>query len=92
MWAETRAGDTDDPADGMVDGPIAVGSNRVAILVDGHAVLTGDIIATAGSTMTVIGNDSAGLRVLTGLDGNIDLAGNVRAIGDNSFTLRLNIF
>lgn len=89
VLAETRAGDTDDPADGMVDGPIAVGSNRVAILVDGNAVFTGDIIATAGSTMTVIGNDSAGLRVLTGLDGNIDLAGNVRAIGDNSFGVEI---
>jgi len=89
VLAETRAGDTDDPADGIVDGPIAVGSNRVAILVDGNAVFTGDIIASVGSTMTVIGNDSAGLRVLTGLAGNIDLAGNVRAIGDNSFGVEI---
>ncbi|WP_323761366.1 autotransporter outer membrane beta-barrel domain-containing protein [Maricaulis sp.] len=87
--AETRASDTDDPADGLVDGPIAVGSNRVAILVDGAAVFTGDILASAGSTLTVIGNDSAGLRVLTGLDGDIDLAGIVRAIGDNSFGVEI---
>lgn len=87
--AETRAADTDDPADGRVDGPIAIGSNRVAILVDGAAVFTGDIVAAAGSTMTVIGNDSAGLRLLTGLDGNISTAGLIRVIGDNSFGVEL---
>lgn len=87
--AETRAADTDDPADGIVDGPIAIGSNRVAILVDGAAVFTGDIVASAGSTMTVIGNDSAGLRLLTGLDGNISTAGLIRVIGDNSFGVEL---
>lgn len=81
--SETRADDTD--SDGRIDGPIAVGSNRVAILVDGAAVFTGDIVAASGSTLTVIGNDSAGLRVLTGLDGNIDMAGNVRVIGDNGY-------
>ena len=61
----------------------------MAILVDGAAVFTGDIVAAAGSTMTVIGNDSAGLRLLTGLDGNISTAGLIRVIGDNSFGVEL---
>ncbi|RKR03029.1 autotransporter family protein [Maricaulis maris] len=80
---ETRATDTDDPIDGRVDGPNAYGSNRVAILVDGAAVFTGDIITASSSGITVIGNDSAGLRILTGIDGNLDLNGLIRLTGDN---------
>ena len=82
--SETRATDTDDPADGRVNGPSAIGSNRVAILVDGAAVFTGDIITASSSAITVIGNDSSGLRVLTGIDGTLDLNGIIRMTGDNN--------
>ncbi|WP_291842619.1 autotransporter outer membrane beta-barrel domain-containing protein [Maricaulis sp.] len=80
---ETRATDTDDPVDGRVNGPNAYGSNRVAILVDGAAVFTGDIITASSSGITVVGNDSAGLRILTGIDGNLALNGLIRLTGDN---------
>ena len=70
--------------DGRVDGPIATGSNRVAILVDGAAVFTGDILMTSGSAIVVRGNDSAGIRILSNLDGDFTYAGLTSMGGDNS--------
>jgi uncharacterized protein with beta-barrel porin domain len=75
---------TDVDGDGDLDGPAAIGGNRIAILVDGAAVFTGDIILTTRSAITVLGNDSSGIRVLTGVDGSIDMAGTIGVIGDRS--------
>lgn len=80
---------TDDDGDGRLDGEHAVGSNRVAILVDGAAVFTGDIITSSTSTMVVVGDNSSGLRILTGLDGNVSLGGNIRVTGDDSYGVDL---
>ena len=70
--------------DGRVDGDLATGSNRVAILVDGVAVFTGDILLATGSAIVVRGNDSAGIRILTGLDGNFTHSGAMNMVGDRS--------
>ncbi|MDG1418400.1 MAG: autotransporter outer membrane beta-barrel domain-containing protein [Maricaulis sp.] len=75
---------TDLDGDGDLDGPAAIGGNRIAILVDGAAVFTGDIILTTRSAITVLGNDSSGIRVLTGIDGSLDLDGTIGIIGDRS--------
>lgn len=83
--SDTIATDTD--GDGMVDGDIATGSNRVAILVDGAAVFTGDILLSSGSSIVVRGNDSAGIRILTNLDGNFSHSGSTTMIGENSFAV-----
>jgi hypothetical protein len=80
--SETRPADDDE--DGDLDGPGAIGGNRVALLVDGTAVFTGDIIFTSSSTITVLGNDSAGIRILTGLDGTLDFGGRITMAGDRS--------
>ena len=80
--SETFPTDTD--ADGDIDGPAAVGGNRIAVLVDGAAVFTGDILFSSTSQMIVRGNDSAGIRVLTGIDGSIDYLGRLTLVGDRS--------
>jgi uncharacterized protein with beta-barrel porin domain len=84
--SETAREDVD--GDGFVDGSVA-GSNRVAILVDGVAVFTGDILVTGGGSMTVQGDDSAGIRILTGLDGTLDMGGRIAVTGDRSFGIDL---
>ena len=78
----TTPEDTDE--DGIIDGPLAVGSGRVAVLVDGTEVFTGDILFNGGSSITVRGDDSAGIRVLTGIAGNLDYDGRLTMTGDNS--------
>ncbi|SDM86786.1 autotransporter outer membrane beta-barrel domain-containing protein [Maricaulis salignorans] len=75
---------TDEDDDGDVDGPGAIGSNRVAVLVDGVAVFTGDILFSNTSQMIVRGNDSAGIRILTGIDGSVDYSGRLTLVGDRS--------
>lgn len=80
--SDTVAADDDD--NGNIDGPYGLGSNRVAILVDGAAVFTGDIIMTGGSSIVVRGDDSSGLRILSGLDGNVTHSGRINVFGANS--------
>lgn len=76
---------TDADGDGDLDGPAAIGGNRVAILVDGAEVFTGDILLSNTSQIVVRGNDSAGIRVLTGIDGSIISSGRHNITGDRSF-------
>tara|TARA_R110000868_G_scaffold10138_4_gene49512 strand:+ start:8201 stop:11416 length:3216 start_codon:yes stop_codon:yes gene_type:complete len=78
---------TDDDEDGDLDGDTATGGNRVAVLVDGAAVFTGDILFSTGSSIVVRGNDSAGIRILTGVDGNLSHSGSNGVIGDRSFAI-----
>jgi uncharacterized protein with beta-barrel porin domain len=80
--SETFPTDTD--GDGDLDGPAGIGGNRIAILVDGAAVFTGDIVLAGTSQIVVRGNDSAGLRILTGIDGSIDASGRFTLVGDRS--------
>lgn len=82
ITSDTIATDTD--SDGNLDGAYGAGSNRVAILVDGTEVFTGDIITTAGSTITVRGDNSAGIRILTGMTGNLTAGGRIQTLGDYS--------
>lgn len=73
---------TDIDNDGDIDGPYAVGSNRVGIATAG--AFNGNIVNSGG--VTVEGNDSAGIRLggpLTGAftnDGTISVTGD-RALG-----------
>lgn len=82
VTSETFPTDTDE--DGDLDGPGAIGGNRVAVLVDGAAVFTGDILFSTNSQIIVRGNDSAGIRVLTGIDGSVDYRGRLTIVGDRS--------
>lgn len=79
---------TDIDGDGDLDGPTAFGSNRVAILID-EGVFTGDIINTGSGVIVVVGNESAGLRALGRINGNIDSGGQISITGDNSYGIDL---
>ncbi len=80
----TEAKDAD--TDGDIDGPFAVGSNRVGVRVTGPATFHGSITQTAG-TITVEGNDSAGVALESAIDGSLQTAGAISVIGDRSYGL-----
>jgi uncharacterized protein with beta-barrel porin domain len=73
--------DTDD--DGDLDGRYATGSNRVGILLE-SGTFTGDITTGVNSTISIEGNNSAGIRLDGLLDGDLNVNGSVRVLGDNS--------
>ena len=76
---------TDEDGDGDLDGPGAIGSDRVGIRVGGAQLYTGDIITTSSSSISVVGNDSAAIRVEGPMDGSLLLDGNATVVGDRSF-------
>ncbi|MDO9369124.1 MAG: autotransporter domain-containing protein [Sphingopyxis sp.] len=76
---------TDIDNDGDLDGPFAVGSNRVGIATGG--AFTGNI--ANGGTITVRGNDSAGIRLGGPLTGNFTNNGTVAVLGDRAVGIAL---
>ena len=76
----------DDDRDDDLDGPLAVGDNRVAIFVNGP--LTGNIRLDSSSSIHVEGNDSAAVRIAD-LQGNFVNDGSINVIGDNAFGIDL---
>ena len=78
--------DTD--SDGDLDGPVAQGTGRVGLLVDPGGTMTGNINATGGS-ITVEGNNSAGVSVRSALNGTYRQRGAVSVIGANSVGVEL---
>jgi outer membrane autotransporter protein len=75
---------TDTDGDGDLDGPFAQGSNRFGIRVTGPAAFTGDIRNERAGSISLEGNDSAGISVETRLNGSLVNAGAVSVIGDRS--------
>lgn len=78
-------GEDEDYSD--LDGPSAIGGNRIGVLVDGSGAFVGDIYMDSTGSIVVSGNDSAGLRVLTGIEGEIRLEGAVSVVGDRSVAI-----
>ncbi|WP_033073292.1 autotransporter outer membrane beta-barrel domain-containing protein [Sphingopyxis sp. MWB1] len=76
---------TDIDKDGDLDGPFAVGTNRVAVETLG--AFTGNIINSG--TITVEGNDSAGIRLGGPLTGKFTTDGKVSVLGDNALGVGL---
>jgi hypothetical protein len=70
--------------DGDLDGPFAKGTNRYGIRLLGPGVFTGDITMTAGS-ITIEGNNSAGISLESGLVGNLTTGGTISVLGDNTY-------
>lgn len=66
--------------DGDLDGPLAVGTNRVGIATAG--AFTGAI--TNGGTITIEGNDSAGIRLGGALTGALTNNGTITVLGDRA--------
>lgn len=74
--------------DGVPDGPFAIGANRFGIRLIGSQPFIGDISHLATGTITVQGNDSAGISLETGLQGSLSSLGAVTVTGDRSVGLR----
>lgn len=74
----------DDDDDDDLDGPLAIGTSRTAILLEEGGAFNGDIIGDRGSFITVEGNDSAGIRLLSDLNGELSLDGSISVTGDNA--------
>ncbi len=74
--------DTDD--DGDLDGPYAIGSSRTGVLLEAGGAFTGDIVLAPGSTLTVDGDNSSGVSLLSHMDGSFINDGSVAVTGDNA--------
>lgn len=73
----------DEDGDDDLDGPLAIGTGRTGILLDASGAFTGDIWIDSG-TVTVAGNDSAGVRLRSLLDGGFTNDGSITIVGANT--------
>lgn len=80
---------TDDDSDGDLDGPQAIGTGRTGILVEGSSAFIGDITNGRTGRITVEGNDSAGVSIRAGLDGNFTNNGRISITGTNSYGVQI---
>ena len=75
--------------DGDLDGPFAQGSNRYGIRLTGAGAFTGDILADSASSITVEGNNSAGVSLESQLIGNFTNSGSINVLGNNTAGVRV---
>lgn len=76
---------TDIDNDGDIDGPFAIGSNRVGIATAG--AFNGNIVNSG--TITIKGNDSAGIKLGGPLTGNFTTDGTISVLGDRALGVGL---
>jgi uncharacterized protein with beta-barrel porin domain len=79
---------TDTDSDGDIDGPFAKGSGKNGIWVQSGAAHVGNI--DHSGTITIEGNQSAGIRLDGALTGNLSTSGTTSVIGDNSYGVVAN--
>ncbi|WP_242123001.1 autotransporter domain-containing protein [Sphingobium sp. Sx8-8] len=79
---------TDTNSDGILDGVFAQGSSRNGIWVQSGSAHSGDI--TNSGTITIKGNQSAGIRIDAPLTGNLSTTGTISVLGDNSYGILAN--
>jgi len=77
---------TDTDNDGDLDGLFAQGTNRFGIHVLGGGTFIGNIVSSG--TITIEGNQSAGIAVDSALTGSISQTGAINVIGNDSFGIR----
>jgi hypothetical protein len=77
---------TDTDKDGDLDGPFAQGSGRFGIRVLPGGTFTGNVLNSG--TITVEGNQSAGIAIDGALAGNLTNKGKVGVLGNNSVGIR----
>ena len=78
---------TDTDNDGDLDGSFATGTGRFGIRAVGPGVVAGDIRSTG--SISVEGNQSAGISIETGLDGDFVNTGSISLLGDEGYAIRL---
>ncbi len=76
---------TDDDDDGDLDGPFAKGSNRYGVRLTGLVPFTGTITNDATGTITIEGNDSAGISLEAPLTGSLLHSGTISITGDRGY-------
>lgn len=66
-------------------------SGKTGILVGepGGSPFIGDVDSRLGSRIEVVGNDSFGIRVASGIDGNLISNGTIDIVGDNSIAISI---
>ncbi|MDQ7018736.1 MAG: hypothetical protein Q9M33_06180, partial [Robiginitomaculum sp.] len=80
----------DSDEDGDVDGPFAIGTGRTGVLVEGSSPFNGNITNATTGRITVEGNDSAGVRILAGLNGNLINNGNITITGNDGYGIQVD--
>ena len=70
---------------GVITGPFATGSGRFGVRLVGPGDFTGAINNAVGGTITVQGNDSAGISLETNLLGSVLNGGSVTVTGDRTY-------
>lgn len=75
---------TDDDDDDDIDGALAIGSGRTGILLEAGGPNNGSVTNGLGSSISIEGNDSAGIRLLSELNGDLINDGTITLIGDNT--------
>ena len=79
---------TDSDNDGDPDGPYALGTGRFGIRVNGPSMFTGDIIQDAAGSITIEGNNSAGVEIDGPMTGDLKIGGAISLLGDHSYGIR----
>jgi uncharacterized protein with beta-barrel porin domain len=79
---------TDTDSDGDIDGPFAKGSGKNGIWVQSGAAHVGNI--DHSGTISIEGNQSAGIRLDGALTGNLSTSGTTGVVGDNSYGVVAN--
>ena len=79
----------DSDSDGDLDGAFALGQNRYGVRLTGPGAFTGNIVQDSTGSITIEGNNSAGLSLESALIGNLTTAGSILVTGDNSYGLRV---
>jgi hypothetical protein len=77
---------TDSDSDGDLDGPFAQGNGRFGIHVLGGGIYTGNI--NNSGTITVEGNQSAGIAIDSALTGSLTSTGKINVLGNDSVGIR----
>jgi hypothetical protein len=80
---------TDTDSDGDLDGAFAQGSNRYGIRLTNAGTFTGDIINDGTGTITIEGNNSAGILLEGPVVGNVTHLGAINVTGDNGYGVRI---
>jgi hypothetical protein len=79
---------TDDDSDGDYDGLFAKGSGRYGIRLTGSDPFVGAITNDSAGSITIEGNDSAGVSLETALTGSLLNAGTISVTGDRGYGVR----
>lgn len=80
---------TDSDSDGDLDGVFAQGSNRFGIRLTNAGTFTGDISNASGGTISIEGNNSAGMLLEGPIVGNVSNFGTISVVGDNAYGVRV---